>query len=76
VAASIKAVTRLREAAHIAHLQNIVAHFGEGIVLIDPDRTNVWANDAALALHGVKSFGDLGIDVAEFRTRFKLHTRE
>ncbi len=76
MAASIKAVSRLREAADIAHLQNIVAHLDEGIVLIDPDRTILWANDAALAMHGAKTLSDLGATVAEFRTRYKLHTRE
>ena len=69
---AIKAVTRLREAAGIVHLQNIVAHLDEGIVLIDPDQTILWANDAALAMHGAKTLADLGANVAEFRDRFRL----
>ncbi len=76
MATNIKAVTKLREAADVTHLQSIVAHLDEGIVLIDRERTILWANDAALAMHGVRTLSDLGANVAEFRTRFKLHTRE
>lgn len=76
MATSIKAVSKLREAADIAHLQNIVAHLDEGIVPIDPDGSILWANDAALAMHGARTLGDLGANVAEFRSRFKLHCRD
>lgn len=53
-------------------LEQIVAGLSEGVVLIDPDRRMVWANDAALALHGVARLEDLGRTVDEYRANFVL----
>ena len=38
------------------HLQQIIAGLTEGILLIEPDQTLAWANEAALAMHGVQDF--------------------
>ncbi|QYE33745.1 PAS domain S-box protein [Polymorphobacter sp. PAMC 29334] len=72
---SIKAITRLREAASLDHLQSIIANLDEGIVLLAPDETILWANDAALAMHGAQTLGDLGSSVSDFRKRYVLSKR-
>jgi PAS domain S-box-containing protein len=56
-------------------LQQIVAGLTEGIVIIDPDRSIVWANDMALEIHGVEKFTDLGTDATQYRKRFVLTYR-
>ncbi|RZI55829.1 MAG: PAS domain S-box protein, partial [Zymomonas sp.] len=42
---------------------------------IDPDQSLLWANDAALSMHGVESIPDLGGTVDEYRSRFQLRYR-
>ena len=54
------------------HLQQIIDGLTEGVVIARPDRTIAWANDTALALHGVGAVADLGRTVGEYRTRFPL----
>ncbi|WP_454688359.1 PAS domain S-box protein [Achromobacter aloeverae] len=56
-------------------LQQIVAGLSEGIVLIDPDASIVWANETALAIHGVERLQGLGGTVAEYGERFILRYR-
>ena len=48
-----------RERADRRQLQQIIAGLTEGVVLVDPDGTIVWANETALALHGVERLEDL-----------------
>ena len=45
------------------------------MILIDPDQTITWANQAALAMHGVERVADLGRTVGEYRKRFQLRYR-
>ena len=61
--------------ANTRHLQQIIAGLGEGIILISPDQTLLWANEAALDMHGVETLADLGTDVADYRRRFSLRYR-
>jgi PAS domain S-box-containing protein len=56
-------------------LQQIVAGLTEGIVLVDPDGSIVWANETALAIHGVESIDGLGGTPRGFRKAFKLTYR-
>ncbi len=56
-------------------LQKIVAGLTEGIILIDPDHSIAWANETALAIHGVEQLEDLGSTVAGYRERFVLKYR-
>ena len=56
-------------------LQQIIAGLGEGVILISPDQSILWANEAALAMHGVETLAELGQDVAEYRRRFALRYR-
>lgn len=75
IKSSIQASIRLRQAASLSHLQSIIANLDEGLILIAPDEAILWANDAALAMHGAKTLGDLGSSVSDFRKRFQLNLR-
>jgi PAS domain S-box-containing protein len=48
-------------------LHQIIAGLTEGVILIEPDQRIVWANEAALAMHGVTELAELGADVTEYR---------
>jgi len=65
----------LRETADLRHLRQIIVGLDEGVILIDPDQSLLWANDAALAMHGVTDIADLGATVDEYRSRFQLRYR-
>ncbi|MBR8142702.1 helix-turn-helix transcriptional regulator [Burkholderia sp. AU19243] len=56
-------------------LHQIIAGLTEGVILIEPDQRIVWANEAALAMHGVTELEALGADVTEYRERFRLRYR-
>jgi len=56
-------------------LQQIITGLSEGVILIEPDQTITWANEAALAMHGASGPGDLGADASEYRQRFQLRYR-
>lgn len=56
-------------------LQLIVSGLRDGVILIEPDQTLTWANQAALRMHGVKQVEDLGATVSEYRARFELRYR-
>jgi PAS domain S-box-containing protein len=68
-------LTSLRETADLRHLRQIIVGLDEGVILIDPDQSLLWANDAALAMHGVKDVAELGATVDEYRARFQLRYR-
>ena len=57
------------------HLQQIVAGLSEGVILVDAHQTITWANEAALAIHGVADLAALGTTVDEYRARFQLKYR-
>lgn len=65
----------VRDAADLGNLRLIVAGLSEGVILIDPDQTILWANDAALRMHGVTALDGLGTTVDEYRRRFELRYR-
>jgi PAS domain S-box-containing protein len=56
-------------------LQLIVSGLRDGVILIEPDQTLTWANQAALRMHGVERVEDLGATVSEYRARFELRYR-
>ena len=56
-------------------LQQIVAGLTEGVILIDAEQSIVWANQAALAMHGVATLAELGTTVDAYRERFSLQYR-
>lgn len=53
----------------------VVAAMSEGVILVEPDQTISYANEAALAMHGVPTLDDLGETVAEYRRNFVLDYR-
>ncbi len=65
----------LRETADLRHLRQIIAGLDEGVILIDPDQSLLWANAAALKMHGVGDIAELGATVDEYRNRFQLRYR-
>ncbi|UQS16843.1 helix-turn-helix transcriptional regulator [Pseudomonas sp. HS6] len=56
-------------------LQQIIAGLSDGVILLELDQTILWANEAALAMHGVSSIGELGINAGEYVERFNLRYR-
>ncbi|MGH8386529.1 MAG: helix-turn-helix transcriptional regulator [Pseudomonas sp.] len=56
-------------------LQQIIAGLSDGVILLDPDRTILWANEAALAMHGAEQVSDLGINAEAYTQRFALRYR-
>jgi PAS domain S-box-containing protein len=56
-------------------LQLIVSGLRDGVILIEPDQSLTWANQAALRMHGVEQVEDLGATVSEYRARFELRYR-
>lgn len=56
-------------------LQQIIAGLSDGVILLELDQTIVWANDAALAMHGVSRISELGANAREYARRFALRYR-
>ena len=67
--------TEERRVAIIEQLQQIIVGLTEGVILVGTDQKILWANDAALAMHGVRRIKDLGATVGEYRRRFRLRYR-
>ena len=58
-----------------SQLQLIIAGLTDGVILVEPDQSIGWANDAALAMHGVDKTERLGSSVSEYRQNFQLQYR-
>jgi PAS domain S-box-containing protein len=56
-------------------LRQIIAGLSEGVILVEPDQTIAYANEAALAMHGASSLDELGATVDAYRERFCLRYR-
>jgi len=56
-------------------LQQIVSGLTEGIVLLDPDGSIVWANETALAIHGAKNLAALGRTARDYVAAHTLKYR-
>jgi PAS domain S-box-containing protein len=57
-------------------LQQIISGVTEGVVLVEPDARIVWANEAALAMHGALSADELGRTVEEYARLYTLSYRD
>ena len=57
-------------------LQQIIAGMTDGVVIMEPDGRIAWANQTALALHGVREQGELGDSADEYCARFELRYRD
>lgn len=75
VESAAPALKSLRDSADLRHLRQIIAGLNEGVILVDPDQAILWANHAALGMHGVESVEDLGVTVDDYRQRFQLRYR-
>ncbi len=53
-------------------LQQIMTHLSEGVILLDPGGEILWANLAALDMHGCAKLEELGGSVAQYTERFTL----
>lgn len=56
-------------------LEQLVQGISEGIVLMQRDKTLLWANDAMLAMHGVKQTTALGMTLTDYRKQFQMRFR-
>ena len=56
-------------------LQQIIAGLSDGVILLELDQSILWANEAALAMHGVSRIGELGVNADEYAKRFSLRYR-
>ncbi|MNK89383.1 putative HTH-type transcriptional regulator [compost metagenome] len=56
-------------------LQQIIAGVSDGVILLDPDQSILWANEAALAMHGASQISDLGTNAKAYAKRFALRDR-
>lgn len=63
--------------AHITyrHLQQIIGGLIDGIIFIDRDQRIAWANESALAMHGVATIPELGATLAGYHRRWSLKYR-
>jgi PAS domain-containing protein len=50
----------LRTQTDRRQLQQIITGLTEGVILVEPDQTIVWANQAALQMHGITEVAQLG----------------
>jgi PAS domain S-box-containing protein len=53
-----------------SQLEQIIAGLTEGVILVEPDQTITYANEAALEMHGVTTPAELGRTVDEYRQNF------
>ncbi len=58
-------------------LQQIISGLSDGVILIETDkaRSLLWANEAALAMHGVSEVSQLGANAREYAKRYALRYR-
>ena len=56
-------------------LRQIIAGLSEGVILVEPDQTIAYANEAALAMHGAESLDELGETIDAYREKFALRYR-
>lgn len=64
-----------RERANRGQLQQIIAGLTDGVILLDPGQNLLWANEAALTMHGVERLEQLGATVTDYRAKFELRYR-
>ncbi|WP_426134960.1 PAS domain S-box protein [Pseudomonas sp. PWP3-1b2] len=56
-------------------LQQIISGLSDGVILAEVDQTILWANEAALTMHGVEAVMALGANTREYAERFALRYR-
>ena len=56
-------------------LQQIISGLSDGVILAEVDQTILWANEAALTMHGVSDVMGLGANGQQYAERFALRYR-
>lgn len=56
-------------------LHQLISGLRDGIILLGMDQRVLWANKAALKMHGADRIENLGCDVDDYRKRFRLSYR-
>lgn len=59
----------------LLHLEQLISGLSAGVILLDLSGSIIWANDAALTMHGVKRLDELGLTADGYATRFALSLR-
>lgn len=73
--AAIATLPHVMSGNTLNHLEQLIGGLNSGVILADPAGTILWANPAALAMHGVASLAALGRTADEFCGRFHLRDR-
>lgn len=53
-------------------LQQVISGLSDGVMLVEVDQTIIWANEAALLMHGVEEISELGANGDAYREKFSL----
>ena len=53
-------------------LHRIISGLTDGVVFVEPDHRIVWANEAALTMHGGTELAELGGTIEAYAKRFTL----
>ncbi|SDU90347.1 PAS domain S-box protein [Pseudomonas mucidolens] len=56
-------------------LQQIISGLSDGVILAELDQSILWANEAALTMHGLDDISALGANTGEYAERFALRYR-
>jgi PAS domain S-box-containing protein len=59
----------------LKHLEQLIGQITAGVILIDLAGTILWANEAALAMHGAKKLEELGENADRYAQIFALRLR-
>ncbi len=59
----------------LGHLRQLIDGLSAGVILVDPAGSILWANPAALAMHGVTRLEELGVTADDYCQRFCLRYR-
>jgi len=59
----------------LQHLEQLISALTAGVILLDLGGDIIWANQAALTMHGVDNLADLGGTADEYAQRFSLSMR-
>ncbi|ASY46167.1 hypothetical protein CJD35_16925 [Sphingobium xenophagum] len=68
-------MTNVQPSIDLDRLRHIIGSLSEGVILVDANQAIIWANEAALRMHGVDDLSGLGKDVDDYRERFQLRYR-
>ncbi len=56
----------------LRHLEQLIGGLTAGVILLDLSGAIIWANEAALAMHGVRDLAGLGATADEYAGKFAL----